>query len=123
MSKFIKSENTSEFGKLVSLVKGLDPVDVINNYVYGEQSSNQLHYKLVIEPEIETNDGETHIILNLGVLAGYGKILYIDSKYSSMELGCYDDTDKETVFKAYEKLMRTATSYGTYVTEIVDNLR
>jgi len=120
MSKFIKSESTSNFGKLVGLVRGVDPVDIINNYVYGEQASNNLHYTLVIEPEIGTEDGETFITLNLVVLANNGKMLCLNNEYSSVELGYYNGTDKATIFKAYDKLMKASKSYGLYVTELAD---
>lgn len=120
MSKFTKSESTSNFGKLVGLVRGVDPVDIINNYVYGEQASNDLHYTLVIQPELETDDqeNETYITLNLVVIANNGSMVCLDSEYSSVELGYYNGTDKATVFKAYDKLMKAAKSYGLYVTEL-----
>jgi len=121
MSKFVKSESTKNFGKLVGLVRGLDPVDVINNYVYGEQARNDLHYTLVIQPEIETEDNETYIMLNLGVLANNGSMLYLDSEDTCVEIGYYDDTDKATIFKAYDKIMKAAKSYGLYVTEPSDD--
>lgn len=121
MSKFTKSESTSNFGKLVNEVKYIDPAEVVNNYVYGEQANSDLHYTLVIVPEIGTGEGETFITLNLGVLANNGKMLCLDSEYSSTELGYYDGTDKATVFKAYNKLMKAAKSYGLYVTELADN--
>lgn len=120
MSKFTKSESTSNFDKLVSEVKHLDPVEVINNYVYGEQANNDLHYTLVIEPEIGMEDGETFITLNLVILANNGKMICLSSDDSSIELGYYNGTDKTTVFKAYDKLMKAAKSYGLYVTELAD---
>ena len=120
MSKFTKGTDINKFDKLVDEVRYMKPADVINGYVYGEQASEQLHYTLVITPEIETDDGETYITLNLGVLANNGKMLYLDDEYSSIELGYYDDTDKATIFKAYKKLMKTAKEYGLYVTELVD---
>lgn len=120
MSKFTKSESTSNFDKFVNEVKHLDPADIINSYVYDEQASNQLHYTLVIEPEIGTEDGETFITLNLGVLANNGRMLYLNNEYSGTEIGSYNDTDKATVFKAYEKIMKAAKSYGLYVTELAD---
>ena len=120
MSKFTKSESTSNFNKLVNEVKRLDPADVINNYVYGEQAHNDLHYTLVIEPEIGTEDGETFITLNIVILVNNGRMLCLDSEYSSTELGYYNGTDKATVIKAYNKLMKAAKSYGLYVTELAD---
>lgn len=120
MSKFTKSESTKNFSKLVTEVKHIDPGEVINSYVYGEQASNNLHYILVIVPEIGTGEGETFITLNLGVLANNGKMLYLDSEYSSTEIGYYNGTDKATIFKAYNKLMKAAKSYGLYVTELAD---
>lgn len=120
MTKFTKSESTKNFDKLVSEVKYLDPVEVINNYVYGEQANNDLHYTLVIDPEIGTDDDETFITLNLGVLANNGRMFFLDG-YSSVEIGYYNGTDKATIFKAYSKLMKAAKSYGLYVTELTDN--
>jgi len=120
MSKFIKSESTKNFSKLVNEVRDLDPVDVINDYVYDEQASNNLNYTLVIEPEIGTEDGETFITLNLVVLANNGKMLCLNNEYSSVELGYYNGTDKATIFKAYDKLMKASKSYGLYVTELAD---
>jgi len=120
MSKFIKSESTKNFSKLVNEVRDLNPVDVINDYVYDEQASNNLHYTLVIEPEIGTEDGETFITLNLVVLANNGKMLCLNNEYSSVELGYYNGTDKATIFKAYDKLMKASKSYGLYVTELAD---
>jgi len=120
MSKFTKSESTKNFSKLVTEVKHIDPAEVINNYVYGEQARNNLHYTLVIVPEIGTGEGETFITLNLGVLANNGKILYLDNEYSSTELGYYNGTDKATIYKAFNKIMKAAKSYGLYVTELAD---
>jgi len=122
MSKFTKGTNIDKFSKLVDEVRYMDPVDVLNGYVYGEQASEQLHYTLVIEPEIEIEDGETFITLNLGVLANNGRMSYLDNEYSSVELGYYNDNaiDKATVFKAFTKLMKAASEYGLYVTELVD---
>lgn len=54
MSKFTKSESTKNFSKLVTEVKHIDPAEVIDNYVYGEQARNDLHYTLVVVPEIGT---------------------------------------------------------------------
>lgn len=121
MSKFTKSTDVNKFSKLVDKVRYMEPADVLNGYVYGEQASEQLHYTLVIEPEIGTDDDETFITLNLGVLANNGRMFFLDDEYSSVELGYYDDTDKATVFKAYKKLMKAAKEYGLYVTELVDN--
>lgn len=118
MSKFFKSESTSNFSKLVNEVKGLDPVDVINNYVYGEQARNDLHYTLVVQPEIGTEDNETYIMLNLGVLANNGSMLYLDGEDTCVEIGYYDGTDKAAVFKAFNKIMKAAHGYGLYVTEL-----
>jgi len=120
MSKFTKSESTKNFGKLVSEIKGLDPVDIINEYTYGEQVNNELHYTLVIEPEIGTDnqEKETFITLNLGVLANNGSMLYLDGEDTCVELGYYNGTDKATVFKAVNKIIKAAKSYDLYVTEI-----
>jgi len=120
MSKFTKSESTSNFNKLVNEVKHLNPVDVITGYTYGKQANDQLHYTLVIQPELETDDqeNETYITLNLVVIANNGSMVCLDSEYSSVELGYYNGTDKATVFKAYDKLMKAAKSYGLYVTEL-----
>ncbi len=120
MSKFTKGTDVNKFSKLVDEVRYMDPADVLNGYVYGEHASEQLHYTLVIEPEIGTDDSETFITLNLGVLANNGRMSFLDDEYSSIELGYYDDTDKATVFKAYKKLMKAANQYGLYVTELVD---
>lgn len=120
MSKFTKSESTSGFDKLVNEVKYIDPAEIINGYVYGEQARNTLHYTLVIVPEIGTEDGETFITLNLGVLSNNGKMLYLNNEYSSTEIGYYNGTDKATVLKAFNKLMKAAKSYGLYVTELAD---
>jgi len=71
-------------------------------------------------PEIGTGEGETFITLNLGVLANNGKMLYLDSEYSSTEIGYYNGTDKATIYKAFNKIMKAAKSYGLYVTELAD---
>lgn len=118
MTKFTKSESTKNFDKLVNEVKHLDPVDIINSYVYGEQANNDLHYTLVIEPEIGMLDGETFITLNLVILASDCSMICLSSDDSSIELGYYDGNDKATVFKAVNKLMKAAKSYGLYVTEL-----
>jgi len=120
MSKFTKSESTSNFDKFVNEVKHLDPAEVINNYVYDEQANNDLHYTLVIDPEIGMEDGETFITLNLAVLANNGEMLFLNNEWGSAEIGYYNSTDKATVFKAYNKLMKAAKSYGLYVTELAD---
>ena len=118
MSKFVKSESTKNFGKLVNEVRDLDPVDVINNYVYGKQARNDLHYTLAIQPELGNEDNETYMMLNLGVLANNGSMLYLDSEDACVEIGYYNDTDRATMFKAYDKVMKAAFSYGLYVTEL-----
>lgn len=120
MSKFTKSESTSNFSKLVREVKHLDPVDIINNYVYGERANSDLHYTLVIVPEIGMEDRETFVTLDLVILANDGRVICLSSDDSMVEIGYYNDTDKATVFKAYDKIMKAAKSYGLYVTELAD---
>ena len=120
MSKFTKSESLSNFNQLVDEVSGLDPVDIINGYTYNKQVNDLLHYTLVIQPELGTDDpeNETYIYLNLVMLASDCSIVCLDSEYSSVEIGYYNGTDKATVFKAYNKLMKVAKSYDLYTTEL-----
>ena len=120
MSKFTKSENLGNFNKLVNEVKDLDPVDIINDYTYNKQVNDLLHYTLVIQPELGTDDreNETYIYLNLILLASDCSIIFLDSGFSSVEIGYYNGTDKATVFKAYDKLMKVAKSYDLYTTEL-----
>jgi len=91
---------------------------VINNYVYGKQARNDLHYTLAIQPELGNEDNETYMMLNLGVLANNGSMLYLDSEDACVEIGYYDGTDKATVFKAFNKIMKAAHGCGLYVTEL-----
>lgn len=117
MSKFTKSENTKKFDKLVDEVRDIDPVDIVDGYVYGEQARTDRHYTLVIIPELGTEGGETYITLGVAVLVNDGRLLCLDGE-SSVELGYYDGVDKNTVFKAYNKVMKAAKAYGLYVTEL-----
>lgn len=117
MSKFTKSENTKNFDKLVDEVRDINPVDIVDGYVYGEQVRTDRHYTLVITPELGTEDGETYITLNVAVLVNDGRLLCLDGE-SSVELGYYDGVDQSTIFKAYNKVMKAAKAYGLYVTEL-----
>lgn len=117
MSKFTKSENTKNFDKLVDEVRDIDPVDIVDGYVYGEQARTDRHYTLVITPELGTEDDETYITLNVAVLVNDGRLLCLDGE-SSVELGYYDGVDKNTVFKAYNKVIKAAKAYGLYITEL-----
>jgi len=119
MSKFTKSESTINFNKLVNKVKNLDPADIITYYTYDNQVNNLLHYTLVIQPELGTEDGETYIYLNLVLLANNGSTICLDSEYSSVEIGYYNGIDKATILKAYDKLMKVTKKYDLYITELV----
>ena len=101
MSKFTRTEGTQAIWDILSEVP----------YEYGEP------YTLAIEPEIYAEDGETFIYLNLVVVRRSSGAVYSHVDGGSVELGRYDDDNKETISKAYKKATKEAKEFDLYVTK------